>query len=65
MPGYSGYDRESFICMYEKGTMPRGPRLAAPEALHHVMARGLERQQIFRDDPVRAGPGSPVCGLNG
>lgn len=29
--------------------MPRGPRLDAPGALHHVMARGLDRQLIFRD----------------
>jgi putative transposase len=29
--------------------MPRGPRLDAPGVLHHVMARGLERQQIFRE----------------
>ncbi|MGH7896493.1 MAG: transposase [Candidatus Binatia bacterium] len=30
--------------------MPRGPRLDAPGALHHVMARGIERCDIFRDD---------------
>ncbi len=29
--------------------MPRGPRLDAPGVLHHVMARGLDRQVIFRD----------------
>ena len=29
--------------------MPRGPRLDAPEALHHVIVRGLERRAIFRD----------------
>ncbi|HEY7678158.1 MAG TPA: transposase [Candidatus Methylomirabilis sp.] len=29
--------------------MPRGPRLDAPGALHHVMVRGLERRAIFRD----------------
>ena len=33
--------------------MPRGPRLDAPGVLHHVMARGLEHQQIFRDDHDR------------
>ena len=27
--------------------MPRGPRLDAPGALHHVMVRGLERRRIF------------------
>jgi hypothetical protein len=30
--------------------MPRAPRLDVPDVLHHVMARGLERQPIFRDD---------------
>jgi REP element-mobilizing transposase RayT len=33
--------------------MPRGPRLDAPGVLHHVMARGLDRQTIFRDDRDR------------
>ncbi len=33
--------------------MPRGPRLDAPGVLHHVMARGLDRQVIFRDDRDR------------
>ncbi len=33
--------------------MPRGPRLAAPGVLHHVMARGIMRQAIFRDDSYR------------
>src|SRR2546421_4678560 len=30
--------------------MPRGPRLDAPGALHHVMARGVDGALIFRDD---------------
>lgn len=34
--------------------MPRGPRLDAPGVLHHVMARGIERRAIFRDDRDRA-----------
>jgi len=29
--------------------MPRGPRLDAPETLHHVMVRGIEGRAIFRD----------------
>jgi len=33
--------------------MPRGPRLDAPGVLHHVMARGIERQLLFRDDQDR------------
>ena len=28
--------------------MPRQARLDAPEALHHVMGRGIERKNIFR-----------------
>ena len=34
--------------------MPRQPRLDAPALLHHVMVRGIERTQIFRDDADRA-----------
>ncbi len=30
--------------------MPRGPRVDAPGAVHHVMVRGIERREIFRDD---------------
>jgi putative transposase len=33
--------------------MPRRPRLDAPGYLHHVLARGLERRAIFRDDTDR------------
>lgn len=33
--------------------MPRGPRLDAPGALHHVIARGIERRDIFRGDGDR------------
>ena len=33
--------------------MPRGPRLDAPGALHHVMVRGIERRPLFRDDRDR------------
>ena len=33
--------------------MPRGPRLDAPGVLHHVMARGVARQFLFRDDADR------------
>jgi REP element-mobilizing transposase RayT len=38
---------------YLVGTMPRGPRLDAPGVLHHVVARGIERGKIFRDDRDR------------
>ncbi len=33
--------------------MPRGARLDAPGTLHHVMIRGLEGRDIFRDDEDR------------
>ena len=34
--------------------MPRQPRLDAPDTLHHVMVRGIERTTLFRDDGDRA-----------
>jgi putative transposase len=33
--------------------MPRQARLDAPDTLHHVMVRGIERTPIFRDDTDR------------
>ena len=33
--------------------MAYGPRLDAPGVLHHVMARGIERRHLFRDDGDR------------
>lgn len=33
--------------------MPRQPRLDAPGFLQHVMARGIERTKVFRDDKDR------------
>jgi putative transposase len=33
--------------------MPRRPRLDGPGVLHHVIARGIERQPIFHDDGDR------------
>jgi REP element-mobilizing transposase RayT len=33
--------------------MPHGPRLDAPDTLHHVMVRGTEGRAIFRDDQDR------------
>ena len=33
--------------------MPRQPRLDAPGLLQHVMARGIERRKLFRDDKAR------------
>ena len=34
--------------------MPRQARLDAPDTLHHVMVRGIERTALFRDDVDRA-----------
>lgn len=34
--------------------MPRGPRLDVPGVLQHVMARGIERRRVVRDDQDRA-----------
>jgi putative transposase len=33
--------------------MPRKSRIDAPAALHHIIARGVERKPIFRDDSDR------------
>jgi putative transposase len=33
--------------------MPRGPRIDFPGAIHHVYARGIEKRNIFLDDPDR------------
>jgi len=33
--------------------MPRGPRIDAPGILHYVIARGIERREIFRSDGDR------------
>ena len=33
--------------------MPRLARLDAPEVLHHVMGRGIERKNIFWNDKDR------------
>jgi len=33
--------------------MPRKSRIDAPGALHHIMARGIERRKIFNDDKDR------------
>jgi len=33
--------------------MPRKSRIDAPGALHHIIARGLDRQRIFEDDADR------------
>jgi len=34
--------------------MPRQPRLDTPGLLQHVMARGIERRKIFKDDKDRS-----------
>jgi putative transposase len=33
--------------------MPRKARIDAPGAEHHIMARGIERRKIFRNDDDR------------
>ncbi|HUU01338.1 MAG TPA: transposase [Myxococcota bacterium] len=50
--------------------MPRGPRLDSEGSLHHVMARGIEKRDIFRSDADRGdfmariavvGPATGTC----
>ncbi len=45
--------------------MPRQPRLDAPQTLHHVMVRGIERTALFRDDNDRADFVARVAALVG
>lgn len=33
--------------------MPRGSRIDVPDAVHHVMVRGIGRGKIFRSDADR------------
>ena len=33
--------------------MPRQARIDAPNALHHIIVRGIERRKIFHDDSDR------------
>jgi len=33
--------------------MPRQARIDAPGSLHHIMCRGIERREIFRDNQDR------------
>ncbi len=33
--------------------MPRKARIDAPGALHHIIARGIDRRSIFKDDTDR------------
>jgi len=33
--------------------MPRKARIDAPGALHHIIVRGIERREIFKDDADR------------
>ena len=33
--------------------MPRKSRIDAPGALHHIIARGIDRKDIFKDDKDR------------
>jgi REP element-mobilizing transposase RayT len=35
--------------------MPRAARLDAPGVVHHIIVRGIERREIFRDDQDREG----------
>jgi|GEM_PF-2672954 len=42
-----------YMCRSISISMPRGPRLDYPGALHHVIARGIERRKIFYCDGDR------------
>ena len=40
------------VSCYES-RMPRKSRIDAPGALHHIIARGIDRKNIFKDDKDR------------
>ena len=50
-------------CANLRHAMPRGPRLDAPGTLHHIMVRGIERTNLFRDDTDRADFLAHLAGL--
>jgi len=37
--------------------MPRKSRIDAPGALHHIIARGIDRKNIFKDNKDRVNNG--------
>jgi REP element-mobilizing transposase RayT len=39
--------------IYYSGFMPRKSRIDAPGAIHHIIVRGIDRQQIFENDGYR------------
>jgi REP element-mobilizing transposase RayT len=39
--------------VYGRRAMPRQARMDAPGALHHIICRGIERRNIFRDNTDR------------
>lgn len=52
----SGYNTAHYLSYHDSPApvMPRQPPLDAPETLHHVMVRGIERTALFRDETDRA-----------
>ena len=45
-----GIDIDDSICQLFAFGMPRKAGMAAAGALHHIIARGIERRKIFWDD---------------
>lgn len=43
------YYRDSICVLFAFG-MPRKARMVAADALHHIIARGIESRKIFWDD---------------
>jgi len=44
--------------------MPRRSRIDAPDALHHIMVRGIDRHNIFRDQKCIVTGQSESAGQN-
>jgi hypothetical protein len=43
--------------------MPISARLDAPDVLHHIIIRGIERRNIFRDNGESAGKNKEVLNI--
>jgi len=39
-----------FICLRQQSQTPRQARIDAPGALHHIICRGIDRRNIFKDN---------------
>ena len=53
---YAGHLNKTCLLLYVGQIMARQSRIDAPGALHHIVARGIERKKIFKDDTDQLRP---------